>query len=114
VSKSKVYILQEVMRRDRETGRITPAHDFAPAAVYGELVFVVDAQSRPSIMGRKLVNQLKEVLKFCTEDDYILPVGDPSMILAAGAILGKQNQAFKVLQWEKRQRAYITMEINNV
>jgi len=111
---SKVFILQEVMRRDKVTGRTTPAHDFAPAAVYGEIVFVIDAQSRPSIIGRTLANQLKDVLKDFTEGDYLLPVGDPSMILVAGAILGKMHKTFNVLQWERRQRAYIAMEINNV
>lgn len=111
---SKVYILQEVMRRHPETGRTTPAHDFGPAGVYGELVFVIDAESRPSIVGRTLVNQIKEVLRDYTEDDYILPVGDPSLMTIAGAVVSKISKKFKILQWDRRSRAYIEMEVSNV
>jgi len=110
----KVYILQEVMRRDPTTNRNTPAHDFAPAAIYGSLEFVITAEARPSIVGRTLVNQLKDALKDFAPGDYILPVGDPSLIFTAGAVIGKKYGSFKILQWERRQRAYIEMEVQSV
>lgn len=115
---SKVYVLIDQKHKDRYTGEWVSKFDFSTAEQYGELVFVLpsEAQATDPNTNGELAHGLSDI----TDEDYILPVGSPVIILLAGvySVLG-DNQITKlnVLEWDRsRERVgggrYVPITIN--
>ena len=106
----KVYITQETVRRD-EHGQLRPLMNFKPAMEYGELVVCLSSGAL-AFSPVPTVTQLKEVLHDFGENDYLLAVGDPSVIAIASAIVSERNGGrFKLLKWDKESKMYIVVPI---
>lgn len=111
---AKVYVLQEVMRKVGEDSNgsaiMAPVMDFRRALEYGELVICLPA-GRVSLTPGPTIDTLKEKLRDFSDDDYLLPVGNPGLIAVAGAIASENNRGkFKVLVWDKDSRQYIKVD----
>jgi len=112
---SKVYIVQEVTRRDRATGELRPVHDLRPAAVYGDLVPLLGTD-RITLSPGPIVHELRKKLRGFSDDDVLLAVGDPIAIGIATAIAAEENGGrVNMLKWDREARSYIKIgfEINN-
>jgi hypothetical protein len=60
-----------------------------------------------------MIRFLREKLKDFSDDDYILPVGDPITIASVAAVASDINKGyFRMLKWDKRERKYMVIEIN--
>jgi hypothetical protein len=114
---TRVFVLVDQKQRDRRTNELVSKFDFSSASRYGELVFVVD----PSLRSRdpEVSEQLRDGLEDITDDDYILPIGSPVIILLAGvhAALAEANiTRLNILEWEwdreKRSGYYFPITIN--
>lgn len=114
---SKVYIIVDQQHRDRATGEMTSRFDFSSAERYGELVFMLPANTsaRDPEANEELADQLTEL----TNDDYILPVGSPVLILLVGAYasLNQNIDKLNILEWERdrddrRTGQYLPVTVN--
>lgn len=82
----RVFVVNEPLKLSRvgEWGR---AIDLRPAQSFGELVFLAPP-GEPPLDPAAWLPRMRELLFTFTPDDYLLPVGHPSLIVAAAAILG--------------------------
>lgn len=106
----KVYALQEPSRWDATARVRVPIVDLRPAAQYGD-VEVLLPNNVSGLMMSPIVNALKEKLNDFTEDDYLIAIGDPSIIAAASGIILRRLRSMKMLKWDKRLKTYTTVEI---
>lgn len=108
----KVYITQEVMKRNIHSGEMEPTMDFRKASEYGDLEVCLPG-GRVSLTPGPTIQMLKTKLKNFCDDDYLVAVGDPSVIAMVGAIAAEYNMGrFKMLKWDKNTKQYISVAID--
>lgn len=96
----KVYVLIDQKYKDRVTGEMVSKFDFSSAERYGDLVFLL--ASNASTRDPETNGDLADGLANITDDDYILPVGSPVLILLAGAYAAIADvNRLNVLEWER-------------
>lgn len=114
--RGRVFIVQETLRRvfrnsEDKVGELKPVLDLRPAAVYGELV-VLFSGGNPALTAAPSVMRLRQMLKDYGPNDYLLPVGSPTLIGWATAIAADNNRGqVKMLVWDRETRAYIISEV---
>lgn len=106
---SRVFVTQEVLVRDR--GQLVRRFDLSSAEEYGEIVYLVQGPASAfSIV--PVTRQLTDGLRSFTEQDYLLPLGDPTLMMAAGIIASKRTGGVvNVLKWDRRSGAYLTVTL---
>lgn len=106
-----VYITQEV-RKASPDGGFQPQYNFKPAIKYGELRVLVPS-GHSLLAPVPLIRNLKESLRDFSDEDYLLAVGDPSIIAAASIIAGQNNHGrVRVLKWDRILKDYIPVELD--
>lgn len=107
---SKVYLASEPITY--KDGAPQPLFDVTPALKYGELV-ILSQHNNSMFASVPMIRHFREKLKDFSDEDYILPVGDPVTIAAVAAVAADINDGyFKMLKWDKKQREYLVIEIN--
>lgn len=48
----------------------------------------------------------KTLSRFDSENDYLLPVGDPLIIAKCISVLSKKHKSFRILKWNKKAQSY--------
>lgn len=109
---NKVYITQEAVYRDKSSGEMIPRFDVTPAAVYGDIEFLTSSKVT-ALVPAPTIQALKHKLRNFSDDDYILPAGDPTIIGMVTMVASMMNRGrVKMLKWDSRARAYITIQID--
>ena len=86
--------------------------DLTPAREYGELVVLLPS-SQSLLSTVPTVRTLREKLKNFSNDDYILPVGDPVLMSTVAMIAGEINNGkVTFLKWDRHVRKYITIQVD--
>lgn len=99
-----VYAVQNTLTRDTN-GDLVPKHDLSPAAEHGPVVVLLGPSAAP--WSQEVTREMARKLEGFTEQDYLLPVGNPILIGVAYALAAEQSGGrVKVLQWDGRRRAY--------
>ncbi len=107
-----VYIVQEPLRRNLQTGELERMMDLTPAAAYGKPVVLINNGKLP-LMAAPLIQNLRQGLKDFNDDDFLLPVGSPAAMAFAGAVAAEMNRGqLNVLVWDKETRRYIEVSGN--
>lgn len=103
---SRVFVVQEPLKKRGD--RFERKFDIRPAAVYGEIVPLLEPGMTPMTPG-PVVTQLFKGLRDFSDDDYLLPIGPPAMIGYATAVAAQMNPTGRVtmLEWDKRLSCYI-------
>jgi len=97
-----VYVVQEVVGRN-----------VLSAEKYGKLELLLPEGSQLVLSTGPTVKRLNRKLKNFCDDDYLLLIGDPSIIGIACAIAASYNRGrFKCLKWDKREYKYYPIEVN--
>ena len=97
-----VFVVQEM-----------PNRDILSAEKYGELVPILPPGYQLILSPGPTVAKIEKVLKAFNEKDYLLLMGDPSLIGVACSIAAKNNIGkYKVLKWDRERRKYYPLEIN--
>ena len=97
-----VYVIQEM-----------PYRDILSAEEYGELVSIIEPGYQLYISPEPIVEKVRSALKNFNDDDYLLLIGDPSIIGIACAIACDINMGkLKVLKWDRRRERYYPIEFN--
>ena len=99
---AKVYVVQEDPNKN-----LAPAMKFGSIVVlcpYGQVNF--DASECTDMIADKLEH-------FNEEEDYLLLVGDPTLIAICSAITGLYtNGIFKVLKWDRQEHIYYPIHLD--
>ena len=91
---------------------MSPTIDLTPAMKYGEIEVLIEANTM-GIAIQPLISVLRSRLAKFTDDDYILPVGDPVAIGAVTAIAAEVNRGqLKMLRWDRRMKQYTELKFN--
>lgn len=108
---SKVYVPQQPSRFDSATRLWIPTVNLDPARTYGELVVMLPPNAN-RLHTAPLIVALREQMATYGEDDYIVAVGDPSLIAAAACIAtSKAHGKLRMLKWDRMTSNYIPVEI---
>lgn len=108
---AKVFVPQQPSKFDPATRLWIPTINLEPAKEFGEVVVMLPPNAN-RLHTAPLVAALKDRMQDFGPDDYIVAVGDPSLLAAAACIAGRKTGGFlKMLKWDKMSRSYIAVEI---
>jgi len=100
---SKVYVTQLPTRR--ENNGWVPTVDITPAREFGEIVYLMPpGMNFPD--AEMVESQLESSLAHFAAEDFLLPMGDPIVMVVAAALLGAERVPFKVLKWDRITKRY--------
>lgn len=86
--------------------------NLTPAAEYGELVILLQ-HSQSLLAPVPTVRKLKEKLKDFSEEDYLLPVGDPVLMCTVAQIASEKTRGkVKFLKWDRIQKKYLVIPVD--
>jgi hypothetical protein len=107
---AKVYVPQVPAKFDAATRLWVPTVNLRSAEKFGAIV-----ECLPAGAGRlhlaQLVIALRERMDGISADDWIVAVGDPSLIAAAAVIMFKRTGALRLLKWDRMEKQYIAAEV---
>lgn len=126
--KSRVFIPQEPTRVKKEkcgvTGEMIPVRDdsgkiiieslmdFSKAGEYGETVVCLPP-GRVALNPQPTLHRLRECMSGFNDNDYLIAVGDPSVIAMAAAIAAEANRGkFKLLKYDQQSRSYVRVAVD--
>lgn len=108
--KSRVFVVQNQHRWNREQQRFEPKFDLTAAEPYGELVYLLSPTAAP-FRPDPVIAELREKLCDFGPDDHLLLVGNPVLIGFAVAIAADINDGdISLLQWSGKDQRYIAVE----
>lgn len=108
----KVYAPQVPSKYDAATKLWVPSINLAPAKAFGDLVIMLPPNAN-RLHINPLVVALREQMKEFSAEDYVIAVGDPSLIAAAACIAAKKTGGLlRVLKWDRQSSNYIPVEAN--
>ena len=108
---SKVFIPQAVKRFDAGTGRVINSFDFSAARQFGQLTPILDDTDDPMFLAR-LTPKIREALVTFNEFDYLMAVGDPSVIAICSGLILRRQKKINMLKWDRKLRMYVNLEVN--
>lgn len=92
-------------------------NDYAPAEKFGEVRFITRADLRSvaasSVNEQAVADVAKFLEEYRPEIDYIVPVGNPMMIIYVSMLVHKQSPEHRYLKWDGRQADYVTFKITD-
>lgn len=107
---SRVFVVQNQHRWNRDKQRFEPKFDLTPAQEFGELVYLLSPTAAP-FRPEPIIEELKEKLADFRPGDHLLLVGNPVLIGFAVAIAADANGGdVSLLQWSGKDQRYITVE----
>lgn len=108
----RVYAPQLPSRYDAASKLWIPTMNLSPAERYGELVVLLPPNAN-RLHTAPLVAALRERMAEFGEDDWLVAVGDPSLIAAAACIASKQaGGVLRLLKWDRLASDYIATVMN--
>ena len=107
----KVYAPQIPTRFDMITNTRVPLFDMNSATAFGDLVSCVPGDADFTTPLPQVIEMLEAALVNFSDDDYLMAIGDPTLIAAAAIICSLYTEGrMKMLRWNKRERRYIAVE----
>lgn len=107
----RVFIPQLVERYDNATGGFVPVFDLTPAAAFGQLTPVLERDDDPMYLSH-ITPKIRNVLKDFNSEDFLLAVGDPSVIATCSMLIGRRQKSMKMLKWDRKLARYFVIEVN--
>jgi hypothetical protein len=108
---SIVYVPQQPSRWDADLSLWIPTMNLRPAEKYGTLSIMLPPNLSNAMLA-PLVEALKEKMSAFTRNDYLVAIGDPSLIAAAAGIALRHTfGTLKLLKWDRQAKDYICTEI---
>jgi hypothetical protein len=91
-------------------GDWVPIIDVTPARQFGEIITIMP----PGYFYTDEISckKLRDSLIDFSDRDYLLPMGDPVLMITAAAMLGARGKAFKMLKWDRKTGAYFDYTVS--
>lgn len=107
----KVYAPQLPSRYDAATKLWIPTLNMDPAKRYGELVVLLPPNAN-RMHTAPLTAAMRDGMEAFCEEDYLVCVGDPTLIAAAALIAARKTGGrLKMLRWDRLQGHYAPVEV---
>lgn len=107
----KVFVPQIPSRFDRGMREWVPTVDMSGAERFGELIVALPPEANRLHIA-PIVAAMKEKMADFGPEDYIVAVGDPSLIAAASVIAARRNGGLlRLLKWDRITSSYNSVEI---
>jgi len=96
-----VYVVQE-----------SPGKNVSGATQYGEIEVLLP-MGQVGFSPGPTVARLRHALRNYTDEDFIVPIGDPAAISIAVAVASQFNNGkFNLLKWDRQESLYIPIKVN--
>jgi hypothetical protein len=107
---AKVYAPQLPSKFDAPTGLWVPSINIEPARKHGDLVVMLPPQANRMHIS-PLIVALREKMRDFTGEDWIVAVGDPSLIAVVACLATqKTGGVLRLLKWDRMSADYLTTE----
>ena len=107
----KVYVPQQPSRYDSTVSLWVPTMNLDPAKKHGALIIMFPPEGNRLSTG-PLVAAMKHAMRDYSHDDFIVAVGDPSLIAAAACIACRATKGLlRMLKWDRMTSDYVTVEM---
>lgn len=105
---SRVFAVQNMNRRDLNTGDVVPRFDLSEVEKrWGKTITLVSPTAKP-FHAAVIIQELKSKLHDFSDDDFLLPIGNVTIIaLAASIAAGYNGGRVKYLQWNATNQSYV-------
>lgn len=108
--KSRVFVVNETVRRNRATGSFERNRDFSSAASFGSLLHLTPPGTPPGDLSAQVAGMSRMLSDF-GPDDYIIPVGHPALIGWACAVAARNaGGRLRLLIWHEQSASYFPAE----
>ena len=107
---AKVYVPQQPSRYDAALNLWVPIMNLDPAKKHGEILIMFPPDGN-RLQTAPMIQAMKHIMKDYSPDDWVVAVGDPSMIAAAACIAcGRTKGLLRLLKWDRMTSDYISVE----
>lgn len=106
----RVFIPQIVQRVSQATGRLAPVYDFSDALRFGDIEYVLDVNDDPNYVAAMMSKIRRNMDQFST-GDFLLAVGDPTVIAACAGIAFRNTDAVNMLRWDRKLHRYQSLTV---
>lgn len=106
---SKVFVVQEPLMRQPQTGDIVRKMDLTPAKEFGDLVFLVDWSSlKNGLDTSQLYWDIRNEMQNnqFDEKDFILLIGHPIAMGLAFRVASEMSNKVQLLDWDRHNNCY--------
>lgn len=108
----RIFVVNEPLRKNPETGELERAINLGSAKDHGSLVFLLPPGPLPDDP-RPTIIALQNGLADFTQNDFLLLVGDLRAIAWAAAIAAdKTGGPLKLLHWQRNQHRYDPVSVD--
>lgn len=100
---STVYVLED-----------NPRMNFTTAREFADLVTpIFDSGYSAGLSADRITDKLERVMESYNADtDYIIPNGDPAIMLAFGFVAAKHMDYITVLKWDRQTKRYFPVQFS--
>ena len=107
---SRVFVVCEPTLKRGD--QFVPAFDLTPAAEYGEPIVLL--QSPQSFLSASMtVKLLREKLVDFSDEDYLVPIGDPALMCATAMVCSAANKGrVRMLKWDRKLQKYFPILVD--
>jgi hypothetical protein len=106
----KVYAPQVPSKYDAATKLWVPSINLDPAKQFGDLVVMLPPNAN-RLHINPLIVALREQMKDFSAEDFIVAVGDPSLIAASACIAARRTGGLlRILKWDRQAGSYLPVE----
>jgi len=112
MTRPKVFILQESLRKNKTSGELERFMDFEPLKEWGDATICMPSGdiARAPYPAKE---QLRECFKDFKDGDYIVGVGDTALIFLAGMVISEMNRGVcKFLRYDRNRNKYYKIEFD--
>lgn len=89
-----------------------PTMDLTPAAEYGQIEVLL-THSQSLLAPVPTIRKLKDKLRNFSDNDFLLPVGDPVLMSTVAMIAGEANNGrVSFLKWDRIQKRYLVIKVD--
>lgn len=108
-----VFVVQEPVRFDADRGQWLPTVNLRNAESFGEVqVLIPGDHVHAAMVTQPTIYRMRRALQGFSKNDYLLPVGDPSLVAMAAGVASKENHGhYKLLRWNRTEKRYDVVEV---
>lgn len=109
---NKVFIPQEPTRWDPIEKKLVSIMNFGEAGKFGETVICLPP-GKIALTTQPTVFQLQKLMRGFCDDDFIICVGDPSLIAMTATVAAAYNRGrYKLLKYDRNSGGYISIQVD--